>query len=344
MVADSSGYKYYISHSELAAWKRCRRKWYLAWYRKLTPRLTTFSSAAQSGTRVHEALSYWYVAPTEPRIDPLHAHAQIVDTEQKELLSNLIAAGVDEIVYVSQFQEFEKVVSVERSMLEGYMQWLTETGADEEFDVISSETPLVVPLVDMRVLTIPIMLFGIGILDVRVRRKSNGDIAFLDHKTVASLTQALPTLRQNEQMLHYMLLEAISDGQGLQGDMKDVIPAGAYYNMLRRVKRTGSAKPPFFDRKFISHTLHEVRSHAAHVVGASRDIIETGIRLKNGMDDMHQIVYPSVRQECSWDCPFFSVCSLFDDGSHAEAMLEARYTKHDPLDRYTKAFTREDAS
>jgi hypothetical protein len=52
-------------------------------------------------------------------------------------------------------------------------------------------------------------------------------------------------------------------------------------------------------------------------------------------------MYPSPNMDCTWSCPFFSVCSMFDDSSDVERMLEYRYKKYDPLDRYTTVIKKE---
>lgn len=343
----SDTFEYFISNSELQTWKRCRRKWYLTYYRKLTPRISDPTTLMESGTRVHVALSEWYSPNRTNTTNPLEVHARLIDEASDQLIKESLPdyGGFDpedpeHQLLTTRLNELEKCAALERAMIEGYLEWVAQTGADEEFEIIGSEMPIVVPISDFGVLGRFIELYGIGILDVRVRRKSDGTIAFLDHKTVQSLTQPIPTLRQNEQMLHYILLEEERQYGSLpeRGVYSNTIPTGAYYNMIRRVKRTASAKPPFFAREFISHTQQEVMNHRSHVVGAAHDIISTGIQLRNGMNDHHELAYPSVTMNCSWDCPFFSVCYMFDDNSHPEAALAGLYKTHDPLERYKGAF------
>lgn len=324
------GDRYYISNSELSTWRRCRRKWWLQYYRKLQPKLTDYAGIRRSGSRVHDVLAVWYSGNRTVSFDPMHCLNEIIETDRSALMQNMSVVWADEALQNSRLKEFNDAVAYERAMIEGYIQWLSETGVDSEFDVISSEQELVVPFERMSILDRVFDVYSVGIVDVQVRRNTDGAIAFLDHKTVQSLTQPLPTLNQNTQMLHYMWL---------QHRIGDPV-YGVYYNMLRRVKRTATAKPPFFDRTFISHSAHEIEAYEDHLCGTVYDILTAVATLDRiaertpGNSAHHLSAYPSPRSECSWDCDFFSVCPLFDDGSHAEAMLSARYEVHNPLDRY----------
>lgn len=670
MVSDSRS-EYFISNSELQAWKRCRRKWWLAYHRKMTPKLSDLAGLLASGSRVHEVMACWYQPDRPDDLDLMQILEDAIARDRELMLTEMLRVNADELIVQSRTAEFDKAVAYERAMIEGYTQWIAETGVDAEFIVIGSEVPMVAPLTRIMTHGDIIDVSMIGILDVRVERVLGGAHAFIDHKpqplwakvltpsgwttigdiavgdiistvhgetqtvlavydrgiddvyaitlnddtvvygtkdhpwwakgavkrnyklvdtehltssyhrlmkytphidtadtqlpidpytlgtwisnggrntakitdgiyetliatggnvklrqrkngnllyevtlsnevknslhtlnllstysderfipsqyifnasyqqrlqllrglmdgdgsihttnsiayhttskqlsndvaslvrslggwakiwcsgklnhvgtkesgydtntteyivylrtefnpfayiqhknrldthrkntsghrgvsssdkivrdviyvgkdkvrcievsspdqlyitddytathnTTASLTQPLPMLRQNEQMLHYILLELMHKAQLLSGTQQRLsIVSGAYYNMLKRVKRTGTAKPPFFDRVYISHSPAEIESYRTHLIGATTDILRTDRALAHGADPQ-EYAYPSIRNECAWDCEFFSLCHLFDDGGHAEAMLAARYMEHDPLDRYRK--------
>lgn len=336
----TDGTFYLISNSEAQTWKRCRRKWWLSWYNQLERKAVDFTNVRQSGNRVHRALATWYQPDRPDNFDLMEALRQVIEADRIELVDRVTDLQYPsnddmEIAVSTALAQFDKAVTVERAMVEGYIQWLEETGADEGFEIISSETPLRAYIGDVEFLTpgmpsqwLTVPVIAIGILDARLRRTRDGASYFIDHKTVASLTDPYPTLKMNEQMLHYMLLDRYA-GE-VTGERR---VAGAYYNMLRRVKRTASAKPPFYDRVEIEHNVIEIESYRHRLLGVTRDILRATDDLMIGADP-NQVAYPSPRGECSWDCDFFSVCPLFDDGSHVEDMLAARYRKHDPLDRY----------
>lgn len=322
---------YRISNSELQTFKRCKRKWWLAWYRELTLKTESFTGVRSTGTRVHRALAAWYVPEGEQRVDPRDALERVI-IEDWTSISNLAAEREANEERMAAFAvEFSASCNLERAMVEGYVQWLEETGADSDLRIIASETPLVVGLDipmsehhEMREVEL------IGLLDTRAYRTTDDARLFIDHKTVGSLTAPVMTLPQNEQMLHYHLLETLSDP-----DFEERCD-GALYNMLRRVKRSAKAKPPFYDRIEVRHNPYELESYRRRLVTTTRNVLETIDSLDRGAHHL-DIVYPSPTPNCTWDCDFFPVCNMLDDGSSgANDMLDALYKKNDPRDRYDK--------
>lgn len=315
---------YPISNSELQTWKRCRRKWWLAWYRKLALRAETFVGVRSVGDRVHRALQRWYVPDGEPRVDPRDALERVIVEDWTRVNELARERNVDEDQLRALAREFAASTNLERAMVEGYVQWLEETGADAELRVVASETPLSaqLDLGDDREVSV------IGKLDVRVTRVGDEAHLFLDHKTVGDLKSPAVTLPQNEQMLHYHLLEWLNleDGERRCD--------GALYNMLRRSQRTAKATPPFYDRIEVHHNRYELESYRRRLLATSRDVLDAIERLDRG-DDHVDVAYPSPRGECRWDCDFFAVCNLLDDGSAgADDMVDALYHRVDPRDRY----------
>jgi Zierdtviridae exonuclease len=313
----ATSYDRYVSNSELQTWKRCRRKWWLGWFRGLKLRAESPVGARQVGDRCHRALKGHYVpgGPTKPD--------QMLDELERLIVLDRTALGD---VDPETRKRFEQEADLERAMLEGYVEWLAETGADADYEVIAPETYLEAWIpepdgVDGRSVAI------IGKLDVRLRRRSDGARLFMDHKTVGDLRTPTLTLALDEQMLHYHLLELLN----LPDD--GVRAAGALYNMLKRSKRTDRARPPFYQRVEVQHNDHELESYRRRVAGEIADIFETEENLDRG-GDHRWAAYPSPRRDCTWDCIFFAVCPMFDDGSRAEAMLEQLYVKTDPLEYY----------
>lgn len=315
---------YPISNSEVQTWKRCRRKWWLAWYRQLALRTETFVGVRSVGDRVHRALERWYVPDGTPRVDPRDALERVIVEDWTKVHELARERDVDELRLAALAREFADSTNLERAMIEGYVQWLQETGADAELRVTASETPLSAPLElpDGR----PIA--AIGKLDVRVTRVGDDVNLFLDHKTVGDLKAPAVTLPQNEQMAHYHLLEWLSTPDGERRC------DGALYNMLKRTKRSARATPPFYDRVEVRHNQHELESYRTRLLAVSRDVLDAIEALDRG-DDHLEVVYPSPRGECKWDCDFFAVCNLLDDGSAGvHDMIDVLYHAVDPRDRY----------
>lgn len=312
-----------FSNSEIQTFKRCRRKWYLGWYRRLRLRNQDPVGALATGNRVHRALEAWYVPEGDNPTDPRTALEAAIASDWEACKQAYAEIGQEpppELV-----KEFNENTALERAMVEGYMEWLIETGVDSGLRVVAPETYLEAPL-EVPGSNVDVLL--IGKLDVRMIREYDGVRLFMDHKTTLSLTEPLKTIRLDEQMLHYHMLEWLSDVEGGRCD-------GALYNMLRKVKRSARAKPPFYDRVEVRHNKHELESFRRRLIGVIKTMLDVIARLEAD-EDPHVVVYPSPARDCSWSCDFLPVCTMFDDGSRVDAMLEQYYVQEDPLSHYKR--------
>lgn len=309
-----------VSNSEVQTWKRCRRKWWLTYYRRLQRTYESPVGARAIGTRVHDALRYAYLADPDKRMDPRDALEALIFADYQKLSQNLDSHGEFESTQ-DLIKRFQKEADLERIMIAGYVTWLEETGADSELEIIGSEVYL-----EAEVPEVPNTLL-IARLDARVRRVTDGVRLFIDHKTVGDFTQPAKTLHMDEQMLMYILIER------LQADESYV--AGALYNMLKKSKRTQKATPPFFKRIEVHHNNHTLENFRERLIGTLDSIRQARFQLDSG-DSHRRVVYPTPRRDCPWDCPFFDVCGMMDDGSYAEGMIKQFFTVGDPHSYYVR--------
>jgi len=308
---------YHVSNSELQTFKRCHRKWWLAYYRELRLKSPEVTGPRQLGTRLHLALSAFY---SVEHIDAMEVLESTITYDRK-----ILSEGTD----IDALADLEKEADLARIMLEGYLEWVAENGADEGLEIIGNEEVVEVPF--GTILGVVIVL--VGKMDIRLRRIVDRARLFLDHKSVPNFVTPQKTLHLDEQMLMYHLLEYLTF-------LQDGVPAneieqsaGGIYNMLRKVKRTTNATPPFYQRVEVRHNIHELRSFYIRVFGEITAIMELRAKLDAG-EDPRQVAYPTPTSNCSWDCDFIAVCPMFDDGSAAEEMLADVYEKHDPHDHY----------
>lgn len=310
-----------FSNSEVQTFKRCRRKWWLTYYRNLVPLRESPTGPRATGNRIHQALALYYVPDGQQRVDPRHALELIVTQHWTDVVNSY--ANDPDGVPASVAEKFVRDANLERAMVEGYVQWLAESGEDSDIKVIGSEQYVEVDG--------PHDTKLVGRLDVRVQRRHDGVAMFMDHKNVADFTRPVRTIHLDEQMLHYHMLE------WLDSEDNEQRCTGALYNMLRRVKRTGQAKPPFYTRLYVPHNEHEIRSFQLRLAGTITDIIDVEDELSRATPGTEaMIVYPTPSMDCDWQCPFVAVCGMFDDGSRVEAMLEAYFKVGDPYDYYTR--------
>jgi RecB family exonuclease len=299
---------YTLSNSEIQTFKDCRRKWWLAYYRRLKPKQKKYSGPLALGSRVHEALDQYYSTGTPL----LEAYKGLVEGERDAMHLEMMDT-----------YEFDSEADLGRIMLEGYLEWVEGEGIDSELEMISTEEILSMPLFDGAVELQ-------GKIDMRVRRKADGVRMFRDFKTVGgSFAQFAETAHMNEQILTYMMLEHA------QNKDTDERSEGGIFTLLRKVKRTAASKPPFYDQFEVRHNIFTVRSFWKRIHGSISDLMKTKIALDEGT--AHQeVAYPRPSADCRWKCQFYSICPMFDDGSAVEQAIDAQFDKGDPYDYYEK--------
>lgn len=296
-----------ISNSELSTFRECRRKWLLTYYHGLTPRSVPLHGALALGTRIHYALEMYYTDDA----DPVQVFCDSCDEDRIWILAE-----------ERDTTDFDKEAELGRVMLEGYLEWLEETGADSALEVVSAEQKLEIPIMEGRVNLI-------GKLDMRVKRKIDGVRLFMDHKTAVAASNVTKTAHMNWQPKMYLLLEQLKADEDQRCD-------GMIYNILKKVKRAPSAKPPFYERVEVRHNRATMHAFWLQVHGVVQQIVATRAALDAGHD--HQVVaYPTPTNDCTWKCPFYSACPMFDDGSAAERFIEDFFVQNDPYKRYEDA-------
>lgn len=294
-----------ISNSEIQTFKDCRRKWWLSYYRRLQPKSKQMTGALALGSRIHEALDMYY----SKDIPLLEAHAQLVEIDKNILIES----------YRDTY-DLESEAELGRIMLEGYLQWVEENGIDAELEMISTEEIISMPLFDGAVELQ-------GKIDMRVRRRADGVRMFRDFKTVGgSFTDFSSMAHMNEQILTYMMLETAQNKEGERSE-------GGIFTMLKKVKRSANARPPFYEQIEVRHNVFALRSFWQRIHGTLTDMLSTRKALDEGGD--HRFVaYPRPSRDCKWKCQFFTICPMFDDGSAAEAAIEDAFEVSNPYAYY----------
>lgn len=295
----------YVSNSEIQTFKRCRRKWWLTYWRKLHLIRGKVHKPREVGDLVHKRLDRYY-------------QGGMTDDVLEELKDDIKWMNEH---FPDQEKEVKQIGELARIMVEGYFEWIEETGADAHLEVVAPEQNVMAPMPELGV----VML---GKLDVRVNNMQTGGRQFLETKTTGSFADLIKTADSNEQLLEYHLLEQMTGDDETRSD-------GSILNMLKRVKRTKAAKPPFFMRHPVPHNLDELRTFYLRTYGVITKILDLEHDLGEGGDPMIH-AYPSPKRDCTWDCDFFSICSMMNDpNKQAEEMISISYEEHDPNARYS---------
>lgn len=294
-----------LTQSELSTFARCERKWWLSYYRKLRRR-KVYEPLPAVGTFVHAGLEALY-GPGDER----HPIDVVRDKATAEI------AALPEFA-----DEIADAAGLAGIMLEGYLEWLQAENPDAGLHFTAAEQAVEVALGGH-----PFRLRGK--IDAIFTRDRDGAVVQLENKTVANLTDLPKTAQANFQFLTYDLLAYLRSQEDTGTPRTD----GVLLNMLRRVKRTARANPPFYGRHEVRHNLPELRNHWRHVVVLAYRKREAAEKLAAGQD--HHVVTPkNWTRDCTWSCDFYPVCPLFDDGSDVESVIAADYETHDPNARY----------
>jgi hypothetical protein len=310
-----------VSNSELRAFKRCRRKWWLAYFLRLRAKRDGVG-ALSIGNMVHAPLEAYYALPDR---DP--------ETFQWEpiLAAHVQARLQDDRLPQEKHPAMLEDYELAKIMLRGYFEWLTAEGIDSEFRVLAAEEEIEAFLGDIS--GTPVWL--IGKLDTVVEILSSGLRTFWDHKTVADMKR-LPALgAKDEQFMTYGLLQRLRAAARLEGRTDEQFADGGSWNMLRKVKRTARSNPPYYERAIVRHNDTVYRNFYTRVWGEVTDMLAVRTNLEAGVSH-HQAAYPNPTMDCSWDCPFVAICPQFDDGSDVQSVLTIDFEQHDPYERYVE--------
>jgi hypothetical protein len=324
----------YFTNSELALKRRCSRKWYFNHYLKIFRQRETMNEAQYTGILVHLALAEMYNKGQDPlgliafqaatdRASEEQALIGATDMTQATIEKNIQVIGIAE--------EFANII------VEGYIEWLEEEGADSYLQFLSAETELAVrfPAETIQDMRPGNEVFLLGKLDARFLDERSDATVFMDHKTVQNFPDMEKWAHLNPQFLYYGLIEYLDmlsqaeAGEGGPGIWTD----GGIINMLRKVKRTARSNPPFFKRKDVRHSIHELRNFFARTSGEIMAILDDEDQLDAGVDH-HIVCAPNATRDCAWDCPYIQLCSIVDDGSDATGFIDEAFVVGDPLRRY----------
>jgi hypothetical protein len=97
------------------------------------------------------------------------------------------------------------------------------------------------------------------------------------------------------------------------------------------VKRSATAKPPFYGRAEMVVTPKHLVTHRNHLLGQLDEMVrlmqqweEEGYSNREHHDTSF---YPNPTPDCKWDCDFLAVCKQMDDGSNFEHTIRSFYRK-----------------
>lgn len=281
---------YSVSHSEMSTFKECKRKWYLQYYRKLRRRREPLSKPRDTGILVHAALHNFY------KMGGMQGEAA------EGMMFDYLAAARDtdmlKVETEAERKDIQDVHDTAMILCRGYLEWLAETGADIGYTFDQSEQELRAP---SPVEGVELM----GVVDLGGTHVQSGDMFVMDTKVTNSFETMLKTLHIMEQAPTYAVLAKINDPDPDRGFR-------VVWNMIKRNKQTQKAKPPFYQRYELAINMDQLRQFYLQLQGQIEEMLRLEGLLNAGESHI-KVAYPTPTSDCSWKCPYFSVCGAMND-------------------------------
>lgn len=317
----------YITASELSTWDGCRRVWFLKNHLGYRPRFDAGDVRPHTiGTLLHAGLEAYYSGRwTREEDSPTSAALDVIRASTDANLAELEAEG-----RASAMRRVESAGELVRIMLEGYFEWLEETGADADLDVQAAEERIEVPLPGFTGVVL------LGKVDYRAIERSTGRELIIDTKSCQTAKDQEIAAPMSRQFKHYVLIRLLK--ARAEGRTEDLV-AGARVRWVRRVKRGVRANPPFYGEVMVDYPLNVIRAYYRQLRGRVAEILNVEERLRAGEDAAsveQEFCGPSPSRVCGY-CDFRPVCPVLDDETaDVASVLEYSYAQADPLARYTE--------
>ena len=307
-----------FTSSELRQWQLCRRSWYLKHFLGYGPKRDHGEvSASRTGTLVHKGLEVFYRDGFEEEAAVAHVGA----------LVEANAAALAEAGHDSRVKQVQGQGELARIMLEGYFEWVAETGADADLEITGAEQRIEVPFqADYYREQFGVEVSLLGLADLLAVRRSTGKRVILDAKSVQSAGDQEVLAPMSPQFKHYAVILEMLGGEHVDG---------ALVRWLRRVKRTARATPPFYGEVPVMWPKDVLRSYYRHTAALIEEILTAEKNLRAGVSPDSLGIGPTVTRDCG-RCVFRPVCPLLDDETVDETdVLAWSYERVDPLARYS---------
>lgn len=300
------------SYSSIQGYASCPRSWYLKDLRRLAPAQERRSGALWFGGRIHNALEAWCDGTVPDPVTAWHAicaHEFAVAAENEEPTDQL-----------------SKDATLGLVMLEGFMGWWPSRGEEQEYEQLAVEEQHH-DILSIDVDDVPVDIRLNGKLDRVLRHRETGNVVIGDWKTTDKLEEtAFAELSQSSQPRIYRAL--------LAKTRPELPVTGIRYTMLRKVKRTAAAKPPFYFDLDLDLSDYDVSQHMRRTRAVIRQMLAAKHAIEEGVD--HRDAAPWTRSWKCASCPFRNPCMLMQSTGMeaAEAMLEDSFIERDPFERY----------
>lgn len=314
-----------VTYSGIGRFTACRRMWYLSEVEALRPIKEELTGPLPFGQRMHSALEAWGNNAVEDPYDIWDALMSTAYVAAQNLGHNT--------------EKLEKEHELGAVMLKGFLPWIESSGFFSVFETLDVEAALK----DHLMVQVPVLVGDAangyevhqakvkvlirGKADQIIRRTIDDSHWILDWKTTASFADnTLIALAKSPQMRIYARLAKMAN--------PDVKFYGGYLGLLRKVKQTPRAIPPFYALHEVPMNKTDMIAYQQRLYAVVTDMAQALVRLKSGQHPDSIAYFTPSRVTCT-SCVFRHPCDLMADyPAGAVDMLANEFVKHNPFERY----------
>lgn len=323
-----------LRSTERSDFLRCQQRYVWAWRYGLT--LPNVAEALWFGIGIHKALAHYYQPGKKRNLD-------FIDVWRDYCSHDVDSLKLKEEVFETRYYE---LVFLGETMLEEYHKFY---GGDLDWDIIATEEIFKLPIPrdwhtpDEDPTEPHIISWYMSAWDA-IYRDAEGVYWLLETKTRKQIKLEFLPLN-NQGGSYWAAANLILKDRGLLGKHENI--GGVNYNFLR--KALPSTKPrdaegyvlnkdgsrskvqpsPLFVRELVEKTPNEAMRQVrriAHEVDQMNLLRDKFVQpTKNPTDD------------CSWDCAFFQMCQLHEQGADWKEFMREVYTRKNPYENYRKS-------
>lgn len=289
-----------MSSSEEVSFKTCRLAHHFQYVLGWQPKKT--NSNLSTGIGFHEVMEVLYLRGEET----MEERFEKWKAERYEEFASLGLTDADALLAEVEFDQQQKLVW---AMVENYIEWLEETGADDDYETVSVEEKLYVEL-EGAATVMPMKM------DLLQRNKRTGRLRMVDFKTRKTFFTDTTAYQLAEQNGNYTLGVFAAYGEW---------PTSMVYREVRKQANTARSKPPYVREIEVVLTIDEAMHRAAEYVKVSREVA-----------DPDHLVYANPGSCCgSWKNDWQDPCIKVHQGMTPLEALEAS-DKYAPKDAYAR--------
>ncbi len=303
--------------SEVNDFLRCRTRWDYAWQQNLKPK--TPNNKLFFGTLLHKYIEKFYECK--------NTYAPF--NHMEKLFLETDTSGMEQF-------EIDELWDLAKGVATNYAERYASDW--EQYEVLATELHFAIPLTDTLTYT--------GTIDLVVKDK-DGQVWFYDHKTTSSIEMYEKRADMDRQISRYWwalqqlgydvagfvyniilkdvprkpeLLKkgGLSQNKAqktthdlyLQAIQENGLDVNDYREMLDHLKAQGNR---YFKRMKVTRLQPEIDASILELIEVAKD-----------MDNAR--IYRNITKDCSWDCPFQSICVSSMDGSNVDYLKEQLFT------------------